>query len=79
MAISREVYDLFTCVLVIVTSLLYAQAPSVSSKHGIDDTMDQDGPASQAPQPDSAMMGGFGMEQGFNPQGFTQEQVDGKY
>ena len=48
------------------------QAPSVSSKHNLDDDMDTAQPPSQ---PDTAqLMGGFDFDPGFN-QGFTQEQV----
>ena len=53
------------------------QAPSVSSKHNLDDDMD----TAQAPpsQPDTAqLMGGFDFDPGFN-QGFTQEQVNGMF
>lgn len=46
------------------------QAPSVSSKHGLEDTMEQDGPSPQ----DTAGMMGFDFNSGFD--GFTQEQVD---
>jgi len=50
------------------------QAPSVSSKHNLDDDMDTAQPPSS--QPDTAqLMGGFDFDPNFN-QGFTQEQVD---
>jgi len=49
------------------------QAPSVSSKHGLDEDMET---GNQPPQDTSQMMGGgFDFDPGFN-QGFTQEQVD---
>lgn len=49
------------------------QAPSVSSKHGIDDDMDTAHPP-PPPQDTSQMIPGFDFDPGFN-QGFTQEQV----
>jgi len=54
----------------IVSNLLVLfifQAPSISSKHGMDEMEADDG---------SKVM--FDFDQGFNTQGFTQEQVDGE-
>ncbi len=45
------------------------QAPSVSSKHGIDEM--------EAEEMDTSRVI-FDFDQGFQAQGFTQEQVDGK-
>ena len=54
----------------------------MSSKNNLDE-MEQDGPQSVPPPPtqgDTAqMMGGFEFDQGGYNQGFTQEQVDGKW
>ena len=48
--------------------IITIQAPSISSKHGMDEMDADDG---------TKVM--FDFDQGFNTQGFTQEQVDGEW